>query len=74
MTDTGNRRDPEDWIAAFAVSLGVDAPDPTTVETLLDLASVAAHGSARTAAPIAAYLVGRAGIDPATALERAEEI
>jgi len=41
---------------------------------LLDLAGVAAHASARPAAPIAAYLVGRAGVDPDTALERAREI
>jgi len=68
------RRDPEAWIAAFAAALGVDPPDATTVETLLDLAGVAAHASERAAAPIAAYLVGRSGLDPATALERAEEI
>ena len=72
MTD--ETRDPEEWIAAFAAALGVDPPDPTTVETLLDLAGVAAHSSARTAAPIAAYLVGRAGVDPTAALERAREI
>jgi hypothetical protein len=65
---------PEDWIDAFARQLGVDPPDPTTVETLLELAGVAAHASERTAAPIACYLVGRAGLDPTTALERAEEV
>ena len=74
MSDSGTPRDPQEWLAAFAASLGVDAPDAATVENLLDLAGVAAHASARTAAPIAAYLVGRAGLDPATALERAEEI
>ena len=74
MSDTESARDPEDWIAAFAAALGVDPPDAATVETLLDLAGVAAHASARTAAPISAYLVGRAGLDPATALERAREI
>jgi Domain of unknown function (DUF6457) len=64
----------DDWIAAFAAKLGVDAPDATTVETLLDLAGVAAHASERTAAPIACYLVGRAGLDAAAALEHAEDV
>lgn len=63
----------DEWIATFAARLGVEPPDANTVETLLDLAGVAAHGSERTAAPIACYLVGRAGLDPAVALERAEE-
>jgi hypothetical protein len=73
MSDPGTTREPEDWLAAFAAALGVEAPDAVEVEALLDLAGVAAHASARTAAPIAAYLVGRAGLDPATALERARE-
>ena len=73
MTDAASR-EPEAWIADFAAALGVDPPDPATVETLLELAGVAAHASQRTAAPIAAYLVGRSGLDAATALERAEEI
>ena len=67
--DPAARMDPEDWIAAFAAALGVDAPDATTVETLLELAGVAAHASERLAAPIACYLVGRAGAAAATALE-----
>ena len=58
---------PEDWIAAFAETLGVEPPDPTTVETLLDLAGTAAHASERTAAPIACYLVGLSGALPAAA-------
>jgi hypothetical protein len=65
---------PEDWIARFAADLGVEPPDPTTVETLLDLAGTAAHASERTAAPIACYLVGLAGRDPAEAAELAGEI
>ena len=64
---------PEDWIDVFAERLGVEPPDAATVETLLDLAGVAAHASERTAAPIACYLVGRAGLDVATALERAQD-
>jgi hypothetical protein len=60
-----------EWLAAFAEALGGEAPDEPTVETLLDLAGVAAHASERTAAPIACYVAGRLGIDPAEALAQA---
>jgi hypothetical protein len=63
-----------EWIASFATRLGVAPPDADTVATLLDLAGVAAHASARTAAPIACWLAGQAGIDPATALDRARQV
>ena len=55
------------WIARFAEQLGVEAPDPALVDELLALAGDAAHASERTAAPIACYLVGRSGVDLATA-------
>jgi hypothetical protein len=42
------------------------------VEVLLALAGTAAHASERTAAPIACYLVGLAGIDPEEAARLAE--
>lgn len=57
-----------EWIDAFAARLGVDPPDPATVEILLELAGVAAHASERVAAPIACWLVGQAGASPADAL------
>lgn len=63
-----------DWIAAFAARLGVDPPDAATVATLLELAGVAAHASARTAAPIACWLAGRTGTDPVAALETARSV
>jgi hypothetical protein len=63
-----------EWIESFASMLGVDAPDEATVDTLLELAGVAAHASERTAAPIACFLVGRAGVDPADALARARGV
>jgi len=66
--------EPDAWIATFAASLGVDVPDPALIEQLLDLAGIAAHASQRTAAPIACYLVGLAGIDVGTAQARAEAI
>jgi Domain of unknown function (DUF6457) len=64
----------DEWIAAFADRLGVAPPDPATVDTLLALAGTAAHASERTAAPIACFLVGRAGIDAGEAGRVAEEI
>lgn len=63
-----------EWIAAFAERLAVDAPDAATIEVLLELAGVAAHTSERIAAPIACWLVGRAGVDPAAALAAAQSI
>jgi len=63
-----------EWIATFAARLGAEPPDEATVATLLDLAGVAAHASARTAAPIACWLAGRAGADPAAALELARSV
>jgi hypothetical protein len=66
VTPTG-----QDWISAFAARLGVDEPDPETIEALLELAGVAAHASERLAAPIACWLVAQAGADPVEALAMA---
>lgn len=63
-----------EWIAAFAQATGGDPMDDATIDTLLELAGVAAHASERLAAPVACYLVGRAGLDPTEALERARKI
>ena len=57
----------QEWIAAFAAELGVEPPDDATVEALLDLAGVAAHSSERIAAPLACWLIGRAGVSVADA-------
>ena len=59
-----------EWIEHFAETLGGKAPDEATTEVLLALAGEAAHGSERIAAPIACYLVGLAGLDPAEVLAR----
>lgn len=63
-----------EWIAAFATRIGVEPPDEQVMDTLLDLAGVAAHASERTAAPIACWLAGQAGLSPAAALELAREV
>ena len=62
-----------EWIAEFAAKLGIDPPDQATVDELLALAGDAAHASERVAAPIACFLVGRSGIDPAAARQIAGE-
>ena len=62
------------WIDRFAERLGVEAPDPAVVDELLALAGDAAHASERLAAPIACYLVGRAGVDATSARRLAAEI
>ena len=62
------------WVAAFAARLGLEAPTDAEVETLLELAAVAAHSSERIAAPLACWLVGRAGMTPVEALESAREV
>lgn len=63
-----------EWIAAFAARIGVAPPDEETVTALLELAGVAAHSSERTAAPIACWLVGGAGLSPAAALALARDV
>ena len=64
----------EQWIETFAEAIGATPPDPDTRTVLLDLAGVAAHSSERIAAPIACYLAGQEGIDPAAALELARDV
>jgi hypothetical protein len=63
-----------EWIDRFAAALGVDSPDDETIEALLALAGDAAHASERIAAPIACWIVGQAGVDPAQARRAAGAI
>jgi hypothetical protein len=66
--------DAAQWLRAFAAELGVEPPSGAEVETLLELAGVAAHASERPAAPITCWLTARAGITPERALELAREL
>jgi hypothetical protein len=63
-----------EWITAFAAEVGTEPLDDATIDTLLELAGVAAHASERIAAPVSCYLVGRAGLDPTEALEKARKV
>lgn len=58
----------KDWLAGFATVLGVDALSDEQISDLLRLAGEAAHASERIAAPVACWLVARAGLSPAEAL------
>lgn len=66
--------DARTWINRFAAELGVDGPDEALFEALLDLAGTAAHASERMAAPVACYLLGRAGVDVATGAAAAARV
>jgi hypothetical protein len=52
----------DEWIAAFAQEAGVQRPSPDEIRELLELAGTAAHASERTAAPLACWIAGRAGL------------
>jgi hypothetical protein len=58
----------QEWLSGLAAEMGFDAPSPNEIESLLNLAGIAAHSSERIAAPIACWMVGVAGIDPEEAL------
>jgi len=64
----------EEWLGAFAKEIGAEAPTRDEMDEILRLAAIAAHASERIAAPIACYLVGRAGRPLGEALEVAEAV
>ena len=51
----------DDWLTSAAIALGIAPPEPAEVRALLELTRDVAHGVERVAAPLTAYLVGRAG-------------
>jgi len=62
----------EEWVAAVCGELGIGGP--VAHDLILDMTRDVAHGVARPAAPLTAYLVGLAAgreADPATATEEA---
>ena len=58
-----------DWCTRFAEAVGTDPPSIAEIESLLELAGVAAHSSQRQAAPVACWLAARAGVSPEQALQ-----
>ncbi len=63
-----------EWLAAYSDRLGTAAPTPEEIEVVLALAGVAAHASARIAAPVACWLAARAGVGLEDALRLAQEM
>ncbi|WP_051172095.1 NTP transferase domain-containing protein [Microbacterium indicum] len=55
--------DLESWAAAAAAEVGVD-PARVDIAAILDMTREVAHGVARPAAPVTAYIAGLAGGDP----------
>ena len=72
--DSEGTMEPEAWIAAFAAEVGVEAPSSQDIDRMLKLAAIAAHSSARIAAPVACWIAGRAELDLDHAREIAERI
>jgi hypothetical protein len=66
--------EPGEWVKQFAEKVGVEPPGDREVEALLALASDAAHGSARTAAPIACWIAGRSGRPASELMDAAREV
>ncbi len=61
--------DERQWLDELAAAMGVSPITDAERDQLLDLASVAAHLSVRTAAPISCWLAGRSSLSPSEALE-----
>lgn len=51
----------QEFLAAFAIEVGVPAPTQAELDALLELAALAAHGSERLAAPLACWMGGVSG-------------
>ncbi len=64
----------QEWLRQFGQATGGAAPTEEELDKLLKLAAVAAHASERTAAPVACYMAGRAGLDLDQAIALAEGV
>jgi hypothetical protein len=62
------------WIDLYAHALGVEPLPEEDVEALLKVASVAAHASERSSAPITCWLAAAAGVPASEALRTAERL
>ena len=64
----------EEWIREFAAAIGVPVPSRDELDAVLALAGIAAHASARTAAPPACWLAGASGKPLSDLIVAAERI
>ena len=63
-----------EWCRQFAAAAGVDPPTPQETDDLLALAAIAAHASARQAAPITCWLAARGGMTVSAAIAAAQSL
>jgi Domain of unknown function (DUF6457) len=63
-----------EWVSQYAEAVGVTAPTPEEVDTILQLAAVAARASQRQAAPITCWLAARSGVTVRDALDTATRL
>lgn len=63
-----------EWVKEFARRIEADPPTDAEFDEVLRLAAVAAHSSERVAAPVAAWMAGRAGLPLSEAVEVADGI
>jgi hypothetical protein len=63
-----------EWCRAFAEAASVDPPTDQEIDDLLALAAIAAHASARQAAPITCWLAARGGMSLDAAKAAAQQI
>ena len=62
------------WLQRYAEALGAPVPTESEIESLLELAGVAAHASDRTAAPVSCWLAARERRSLAEALAIARDL
>jgi Domain of unknown function (DUF6457) len=51
----------EEFLEAYGAQIGAPLPSRAEMDALLEVASLAAHGSQRTAAPLACWMGGASG-------------
>ena len=63
-----------EFLAAFAADIGAPVPTGADFDALLAVASVAAHGSERLAAPLACWMGGVSGLSADELLAAAKRV
>lgn len=64
----------EEFLEAYAARLGAPIPSRDDIDALLEIASIAAHASERTAAPLACWMGGASGLPVSELLAAAHQV
>jgi hypothetical protein len=64
----------EEFLVAYAAEIGAPIPSREEMDALLEVASIAAHGSQRTAAPLACWMGGTSGVSVPELLAAARRV